>query len=255
MTGEGHEEHGSEAIAAAGPATSPEDALAVAEEAAAREAAEEAAGPGTDAEAGAATRYAGAKVVRPKARTSRKSAARDDGANDAASATNGPSAASSTNPDVTVIGPDRASAGRLLGPMTVHQGGIQEAHATTIDISQGGIGRAHADDIAVSQGGVGFARGDRVSVEMGAIGAAIAGEVRVTQGAAGNVLAREVRIEQAGVRTIVANQVHVERTTGVLLLIARRVEGDVRAVLDWRGALAFGAAFGVIVSLFRRRGR
>ena len=46
---------------------------------------------------------------------------------------------------------------------------------------------------------------------------------------------------------------HADRPTGVLLLIARRVEGDVRTLLDWRGALAFGAAFGVITSLFRRR--
>ena len=129
------------------------------------------------------------------------------------------------------------------------------ANARTIDIRQGGIGRAVADDIAITTGGIGFARGDRVSVEMGGIGAALAGEVRITQGGAGTILAREVRIEQAGVRTIIANHVHVERTTGVLFLIARRVDGDVRALLDWRGALAFGAAFGSVASLLRRRRR
>ena len=37
--------------------------------------------------------------------------------------------------------------------------------------------------------------------------------------------------------------------------LARKVDGNVKAVLDWRGALAFGAAFGVITSLFRRRGK
>jgi hypothetical protein len=36
-------------------------------------------------------------------------------------------------------------------------------------------------------------------------------------------------------------------------MIARHVEGDVRTLLDWRGAIAFGAAFGVVVSFFRRR--
>jgi hypothetical protein len=40
-----------------------------------------------------------------------------------------------------------------------------------------------------------------------------------------------------------------------MFLIARRVEGNVRTVLDWRGAVAFGAAFGVVVSLFRGLGR
>ena len=39
----------------------------------------------------------------------------------------------------------------------------------------------------------------------------------------------------------------------MLFLIARKVDGNVKAVFDWRGALAFGAAFGVITTLFRRR--
>jgi hypothetical protein len=88
---------------------------------------------------------------------------------------------------------------------------------------------------------------------MGAVGAALAGELSVTQGAAGSILARDVRIEQAVVRSIVANHVHIERTTGVLFLVARKVDGNVRTILDWRGALAFGAAFGILTTLFRRR--
>jgi hypothetical protein len=245
MADDQHESHPDAAIAGDSPAVEPpfpgeaepavtgDDALAVAEEAAAREAAAEAANGD------------GPKVVRPRARTSQK--ANDD--NDAAGA---PTAAG----DITVIPPaSPASAGRTLDTdaLTIRQRSLEEATARTIDISQGGIGRATADDIAISTGGIGFARGDRVSVEMGAIGGAIAGEVRITQGAAGTILARDVRIEQAGIRTIIANHVHVERTTGVLFLIARRVDGDVRALLDWRGALAFGAAFGIVASLFRRR--
>ena len=216
------------------------DALAVAEEAAAREAAEE------------ARKADASKVVRPRSRISRSGGTADD----AAGTTSLP-APNDAESSVTVIPPRSASAARTLSAdaLTIRQGGVQTANAKTIDVSQGGIGRAYASDIAVSQGGVGFARGDRVSVEMGGIGAAFAGEVHVTQGAAGNVLARDVRIEQAGVRMIVANNVHAERTTGVLFLIARRVDGDVRAVLDWRGALAFGAAFGAVVGLFRRRRR
>jgi len=105
----------------------------------------------------------------------------------------------------------------------------------------------------VSQGGIGAARADRISIELGGIGAAMAGEVSITQGGAGSILARDVHLEQTVVRTMIANNVHADRPTGVLLLIARRVEGDVRTLLDWRGALAFGAAFGLITSLFRRR--
>jgi hypothetical protein len=75
----------------------------------------------------------------------------------------------------------------------------------------------------------------------------------MTQSAAGSIIARDVRIEQSAVRMLVANNVQSTRMTGVFFLVARKVEGDVRTLLDWRGAIAFGAAFGVIVSLFRGR--
>ena len=44
-------------------------------------------------------------------------------------------------------------------------------------------------------------------------------------------------------RTLIAQEVTINRPTGVLVMIAQRVSGDVRPVLDWRGALAAGAAF------------
>jgi hypothetical protein len=74
----------------------------------------------------------------------------------------------------------------------------------------------------------------------------------VTQGAVYSVVAREARLEQTFVRTLIANEVKADRTTGVLVLLARRVEGDVRTIIDWRGALAFGAAFGIVSALLRR---
>ena len=202
-----------------------DDALSVAEEAAAREAA---------AEAAATDRP---KPARPRAKTSRKE----------------PPTARSVRAAVDVIPPaDRGRAITADAPAVV-RGGVGEVVAGTVQVSQGGIGRASATDISVSQGGIGFARADRVSVHMGGVGAALASDVRVSQGAAGSVVARDAHIEQALVRIVIANSVRFVRTTGVLILVARRVEGDVRALLDWRGGLAFGAAFGIVVGLFRRR--
>jgi hypothetical protein len=37
-----------------------------------------------------------------------------------------------------------------------------------------------------------------------------------------------------------------------MFLVARKVAGDVRVLLDWRGALAFGAAAGLVIALLRR---
>ena len=85
------------------------------------------------------------------------------------------------------------------------------------------------------------------------IGAAAAAEARLSQGFARLVVAREATIEQGLIGTLIAGKATVQRTTGVFLLIAGRVDGPVKAVLDWRGGLAFGAAFGLLWALLRRR--
>jgi hypothetical protein len=36
-------------------------------------------------------------------------------------------------------------------------------------------------------------------------------------------------------------------------MLARRVAGDVRVLVDWRGAAAFGAVFGILAGLIGRR--
>jgi hypothetical protein len=88
---------------------------------------------------------------------------------------------------------------------------------------------------------------------MGAIGVAIASDARVSQGYVRNVLARELRFEQGLIGTVITGRATFERTGGVAVLIARQVDGDVKAILDWRGALAFGAAAGLLIGLLRRR--
>ena len=87
------------------------------------------------------------------------------------------------------------------------------------------------------------------------VGVAVAREISVTQGYVRNLLAQDVHIHQGGAGTVIANNVTLEKQTGTVLLLARRVEGDVRTVLDWRGALAAGAAIGVFVGLLARRSR
>ncbi len=124
-----------------------------------------------------------------------------------------------------------------------------------MDLGTVAIGRLDARDVAVSKGAVGGVRADRVSVEMGVLGGALAGEANVSQALVGTVIGREVRVEQSIVRTLIAGEVRVDRPTGVIVMIAGRVAGDVRTLLDWRAALAFGAAFGVVVALAGRRRR
>jgi hypothetical protein len=118
----------------------------------------------------------------------------------------------------------------------------------------GGIGAADAEDVFVQWGGVGAARAEQLDVELGGVGAALAGEAHLSLAVAGSIAARDAYVEQSFVRTLIAQRVTVSRPTGVLVMIAQHVSGDVRPVVDWKGALAAGAAIGLglAVSRFRR---
>ena len=138
-------------------------------------------------------------------------------------------------------------------PQMVRGAGLATAEATAIEVHQGGIGSATATDLALSQGGIGFARGEVVSVEMGAIGVAMADRARLSQGVAQAMIAREATFEQGILGTLVAESVTVRQPSLVGLLLANRVEGEVRTLLDWRGAIAAGAVIGLLVGILRRR--
>jgi hypothetical protein len=148
---------------------------------------------------------------------------------------------------------EEPSAAAIVERLAVQQGGLAQAQAVAIDVHQGGIGMADATDIAVSQGGIGIARGDRVSVEMGAVGLTIAGEARLSQGVAQTIIAREATFEQGLLGTVIAERVTVRQPAFVGIILANRVDGEVRALLDWRGALAAGAVIGLVLGILRRR--
>jgi len=128
-------------------------------------------------------------------------------------------------------------ASRAVTPMTVTQGAVGRAEATTLDVHQGAVGAVRADT---------------VTMEQGALGLGVAGEVTVRQGVARSILAGTAHVEQSFVRTLIAGEVRVEKATGVGILLARKVVGDVKVILDWRGALAFGAAAGLVAGLLGR---
>jgi tRNA-dihydrouridine synthase len=62
-----------------------------------------------------------------------------------------------------------------------------------------------------------------------------------------------VTVDQGAVWNLAAAKVTFQRTGFAGIVIARKVEGDLKVLLDWRGALAFGAVAGLLVGLLRRR--
>jgi hypothetical protein len=64
-------------------------------------------------------------------------------------------------------------------------------------------------------------------------------------------MARQVSLDRAAARVVIAADVQAHQSA-VMVLIARRVNGDLRVLLDWRGALAFGAAAGAVIGILSR---
>jgi hypothetical protein len=123
--------------------------------------------------------------------------------------------------------------------------------AESVDVHRAAVGRVEASNVTVSQGAIGASRADNVSVDRGAVGAAIGERVEVSRGYARSILARQVQMDRAAARVVIAADVRAEQTA-IMFLIARKVDGNVRVLLDWRGALAFGAIAGIVFGLLSR---
>ncbi len=134
-----------------------------------------------------------------------------------------------------------------------------EIAGTQPEVGRGMAACIDADHVEFALGAVGMARGREIEVGQALVGLALADEVTMRQSSARLLVAREaVRLEMSAAAGVLANHVEVGPRAAVGVLVARSVEGDVRPLLDWRGALVFGAAFGLVTSLLRgprRRGR
>jgi hypothetical protein len=135
----------------------------------------------------------------------------------------------------------------------VHQAAAQSMAADHIDIRQGAAAQAQARQITVEQGAVALARADSIRVEMGAVGAAIGDKVEIHRGFARIAAARgRLDLRQAGAITVVAERVSMAAGSGAIFVFARRVDGEVRTLFDWRSGAAFGAAAGLVIGLLAR---
>jgi hypothetical protein len=133
---------------------------------------------------------------------------------------------------------------------------IDHLDVDQLEVSRVAIGGVRAGDVAARQAVVGGIAAGQASVEMGAVNGIAAREVTVQQGAVRAVLAQNVHVEQAIVRSVVANRVETGPTTAILVALARRIDGEAKVLLDWRGALALGAVLGAAYAAVRllRRG-
>jgi hypothetical protein len=165
--------------------------------------------------------------------------------------TDGPTADStSQSTDDQPTGPSADATG---GPVIAASptAGTQRS-SPDVSLNRGALGAVKAGDVVVSVGAIGAARADRISIQVGSIGAAAAREIRVSTGGVGAIAGQNVQLQQSLVRTVVAQRVTLGRGAGAGIVVAARVDGDGRALLDWRGGLAAGTIFALVWLVVRR---
>jgi hypothetical protein len=65
-----------------------------------------------------------------------------------------------------------------------------------------------------------------------------------------------VTLQQGGSAfAVIADEATLDPQSSVFMLIAGSTNGDVRPVIDWRAAAAFGASFAIVLGLLRRARR
>jgi hypothetical protein len=130
-------------------------------------------------------------------------------------------------------------------------GSLDNVVVDVLDFERGAIGGVRATDVTARLAVIGGIASSHASVERGVVNGLIAREATVRQGMVRGVVAQHAHVEQSLVRAMVANTVQTGPSTGILFAVARRIDGEARILLDWRGALAFGASLGAFLALIR----
>lgn len=157
------------------------------------------------------------------------------------------------------------------GTQTIEGAEVEFIEAEFVTVRQSSVRAIEGGHIELQQVGALSIDGDKVDVTQGASAIVHGSDIRLNQSlsliTAGNntvldsscspvVLSRgHTTLNRSAVGILGAQEIKADQTSS-FLMIANRIEGEVTTLLDWRSALAAGAAIGGILgllSLLRRR--
>jgi hypothetical protein len=115
------------------------------------------------------------------------------------------------------------------------------------------VGGIASDRVTVGQGVVGGVMASDVSIGRGVVGGILAERVSVVQGGAARIVGGDVSGDQGGGGLIAGWNLRLGRGSFAGAVLAARVDGEVRALFDWRGVLA--ASLAILGIAWLRRGR
>jgi hypothetical protein len=161
-----------------------------------------------------------------------------------AAAIAGPGGESPLDIEQALVVDEPRTAGRAL------EGGID---VDAVSMTQAVVGGIAAERVTIEQGLVGGIAAERVHLARGFASGVVAGKVRIAQGGAVRVVANRVSIDRGGAGAVMGWRVRLGRGSISGAVIAGRVDGEVRTLLDWRGVLAIAVPAAVVAYLLRKR--
>lgn len=126
-----------------------------------------------------------------------------------------------------------------------------DAEALSLEASAVRAAQAHA--IIAQTSTFGSAKAETLEAQLSAVGVVQARQATLRNVGAGLVQARQLAASGSWLNFVQGVEVSLHGRTLVGLLMARRVSGDVRVLIDWRGAAILGLMLGLVITWISRK--
>jgi len=133
--------------------------------------------------------------------------------------------------------------------INVKQSTVRAVEGGHVELQQVGALTIDGEKIDATQGAACIMRGRELSLNQSISAISIADDMFLNFSFSPISMARNnADVNRSAVGVIVSKEIKSENTSS-LIMIARKVEGNVTTLLDWRSALAFGAVVGGVLGL------
>ena len=135
--------------------------------------------------------------------------------------------------------------------INVKQSKVRSIEGGHIELQQVGALTIDGEKIDVSQGAAVVLKGQELSLNKSISAVSFSDNISMNYSFSPISIAKDnMDIEKSAVGIMISKEIKAQNTSS-LITIAKNIEGDVTTMMDWRSALAFGAALGGILGLVR----
>lgn len=130
--------------------------------------------------------------------------------------------------------------------VSLKQAGVNTINANTVSIDQGGVVNLNTETFSMTSGGVVFAQVQEANLTSSSAKVMVAGGSNQLKNSQALVLVsgNGSQLEQSSAAVLVTSHAKVDNASGVIFLIAKNVEGDVKTVFGPKESVFFGITAG-----------